>query len=110
MILGYGVNAYFYLLGELARIFGFISLLAMPLFIIYASGVSGQGGAFSEDNSYLLSKFTLGNMGGSSVYCGQYRLGKREADVSCPIHTVIDIDNAVFGVISADFEHKQFCH
>lgn len=86
--------------------FGAITILSLPLFAIYALGVSGLGGAFSEDDSYLLSQFTLGNMGGSSIFCGHYRLGKKEADVFCPIHTVIDVDHAVFGVISADFEHK----
>ena len=110
LILGYGVNAYLFMLQELARMFAVISLLAVPLFVIYALGVSGRVGAFSEDDSYLLSKFTLGNMGGSSVYCGQYRLGKREADVSCPINSIIDTQNAVYGVMSADFDHKQFCH
>ena len=70
LILGYGVNAYLYLLWELARMFMVVSVIAIPIFAIYSAGVGGKGGAFMEDDSYYLSKFTLGNIGGASVFCG----------------------------------------
>jgi hypothetical protein len=89
--------------------FAIVTMICIPLYFIYASGVGG-GGSFMEDDSFWISKFTLGNMGGASTFCGHFRLGKQDADISCPIHTVVDVSNAIFGVMASDLESKQFCH
>jgi hypothetical protein len=66
LILGYGVNAFFDILLSLCMMFCFISVASIPIFIIYSS--MGQG-TYSEENSYPISRFLLGNMGGASVFC-----------------------------------------
>jgi hypothetical protein len=105
LILGYGVNSYFDLLSYMSIMFVIVTIFALPIMKIYSSH-----DGFSEHDNYPLSKFSLGNLGGSSVFCGQYRIGKGEADISCPKNTIIDTSNAVFGVMSVDLESKHYCH
>jgi len=48
----------------------------------------------------------LGNLGGSTVLCHQYRMGKKDADISCPVGTLVDPDHIEYGLISAEFQSK----
>ena len=65
LLLGYGVNAYFDILNSLIWCFSCVTIFSIPIYILYANevGFSDQG------KSYLVSKFSLGNMGGSSISC-----------------------------------------
>ena len=65
LILGYGVNSYFDLLSYMSIMFVIVTIFALPIIKIYSSH-----DAFSEHDNYPLSKFSLGNLGGSSVFCG----------------------------------------
>lgn len=62
LLLGYGINAYLQFLLMLSKMFICISLFSLPIYLAYSSG-----SYFKDQNSYLISKFLLGNLGGSSV-------------------------------------------
>lgn len=70
LALGYGVNAYFSILGQISKMFFWIFLFSMPIY--YAYGIYGQN--FSEAGSYPVSRWFAGNLGGSSMFCKQTRL------------------------------------
>eukprot|EP00352_Strombidinopsis_acuminata_P005189 CAMPEP_0176366210 /NCGR_PEP_ID=MMETSP0126-20121128/21023_1 /TAXON_ID=141414 ORGANISM="Strombidinopsis acuminatum, Strain SPMC142" /NCGR_SAMPLE_ID=MMETSP0126 /ASSEMBLY_ACC=CAM_ASM_000229 /LENGTH=138 /DNA_ID=CAMNT_0017723545 /DNA_START=133 /DNA_END=549 /DNA_ORIENTATION=+ len=62
---GYGINAYFDVISQLAWMFVFISIFMIPSMIKY----SEYGGVKDFSPFYALDQFTLGNMGGASVLC-----------------------------------------
>ena len=64
LVLGYGVNAYFDMLSSLSLMFLCISVFCIPVFTLYGSHT-----AFSDWKSYPIARFTLGNMGSSSMFC-----------------------------------------
>lgn len=66
LLLGYGVNAYFGSMLHLVKMFTMISLFALPLFVIYSKN---EIKAFEGQPMYGLVKYTVGNLGGSSVQC-----------------------------------------
>ena len=59
LLLGYGMNSYFTIMLQLMLLCMIICVVTVPLSLVYA-----QGGEFTGMNAY-----TLGNLGGSSVYC-----------------------------------------
>lgn len=95
LMAGYGVNAYFQILGYLCRMFIFITVCCLPLYIIYGQGVGLKGW-----KSFPLMRFTLGNLGGASTICKQQAFSRGQIKLLCPPNSVIDANNAAFGVIS----------
>jgi hypothetical protein len=62
--LGYGVNAYYQILASLAKMFFWMFLFCIPLFYIYGTGLHFRG-----MKSYPISRFFIGNFGGSTMMC-----------------------------------------
>lgn len=85
LILGYGVNAYFDMLGSLSFMFFCISIFSLPIFYLY-----GSHRAFSDYRTFQIARYTIGNMGGSSIFCQQSRWGKNEFTITCPNESIID--------------------
>lgn len=67
---GYGVNSFFDILKSLAMMFFFMSLFAIPVYIIYSSGSH-----YKNYSSNPISQFCIGNIGGASVFCRSSRIG-----------------------------------
>ena len=106
ILLGYGVNAYFDILYYLCCCFVFVTIFSLPIYSLYSNeiGFSDQG------ISRHLSRYSLGNLGGSSMACAQNRLGRRQIGLICPVDTYLDPQHAVMGVISASSQSKKYCH
>ena len=58
----------------------FITICAVPLILIY-----GNYDALAGTKTYFLSRFTLGNMGGATMACGQVpnNINGAELNLSC---------------------------
>ncbi len=104
LVLGYGINAYFDILYSLSLMFVCITIFCLPVYWIYSSGT-----AFSQQRSFLVSKFSIGNLGGSSVVCDSTKMWKQHADISCPYGTFIDTNVAEIGMISMNVPSKSHC-
>mmetsp|Transcript_117302 Transcript_117302/g.163222 ORF Transcript_117302/g.163222 Transcript_117302/m.163222 type:complete len:125 (-) Transcript_117302:2462-2836(-) len=65
LCVGYGINAYFDVIAQLAWMFCFISLFMLPTIQIFSS----YGGLKDISPMYVLDQYTMGNMGGASVLC-----------------------------------------
>ena len=82
-----------------------ISIFTFPLLHGYSNnatkGLAAQG-------KYAINQFTLGNLGGASVYCTQKRIGEKEIDLRCESGN-IDFENMLFGVINQNTDTKIFC-
>lgn len=108
LILGYGVNAYMEIVLAFCKMFAMLTLASLPLYIIYA-----QGGFYDEGSgmtSHYITQFFLGNMGSSSMFCDQFRMGRGHAELSCPAGTHLQASHAVFGILSNEFETMTACH
>ena len=77
LLLGYGINSYFTTMLQLLLLMVAISCLAVPLMIYFSTfhGTNGEVG-------HIFSQFTLGNLGGSSTFCTQARIGSHQAQTS----------------------------
>jgi hypothetical protein len=65
--LGFGMNAYFEIIEQLIYMMVFISIVTIPAMYIYSS--------YNALEPYtMFDNLTLGNMGGSSISCGQAAL------------------------------------
>lgn len=104
LMAGYGVNAYFNVLDNFKIMFMMITLFSLPLFIIY-----GRHEGFKGWLSYPISRFTMGNLGGSSMMCKHKVLGDK-IRLFCPPNSEIDANNAQFGILSNQFESHEYCH
>lgn len=92
---GYGVNAYFNILESFRRMFIMITLFCLPLFFIYGSSIGLKGW-----KSFVIGRWTMGNLGGASMICKHQVLTKGQIRLLCPPNSVIDASNTVFGVLS----------
>jgi hypothetical protein len=64
LMLGYGANAFFEVLANIAAMFLFIFAFSLPVFYIYS-----QGRRFEAYDLQPLLQFFIGNVGGSTVFC-----------------------------------------
>lgn len=103
LMLGYGANSYFEVLGNLTTMFFLIFLFSLPTFYIYSNGERYEGYELQP-----VLQFFIGNLGGSTVFCRSTRMGFGEIEAVCPPDTVFDANKAVFGVMSN--QHKQITH
>lgn len=79
-----------------AKMFGLLTVFALPLFFIYS-----QGHAYSDS---ALAKYFLGNMGGASVYCAQFPIQQGTAQIACPAGTHFEARDAQLGILNSAFE------
>ena len=68
LLLGYGVNSYFEVLKQLMNMFTFISIVFIPVFMIYASNHQEEL-ANLKGIPNMVSTLSIGNLGGSKVMC-----------------------------------------
>ena len=83
---GYGVNSFFDILKSLAAMFFFISIIAIPVLLIYSSGSQ-----YKDYKSHPISQFFIGNIGGASVFCRANRIGNGFITAHCPGNTVLEV-------------------
>ena len=75
------MSSYFSLMLQLLIMMCLISLFSIPLMMVYSSA-----DALQQTTGYWLSKYSIGNLGGSQVECYQAMyttLGSR-IDIQCP--------------------------
>lgn len=85
--------------------FFWVTMFAIPIFYIY-----GIVGSYFEDMaSYPISRWFAGNFGGANMFCKQTRLSVGRMEIKCPSGTILDTNNAVFGVISREFASYVYC-
>jgi len=77
ILYGYGICEYFDRVDSQIILLTILTIMSLPLLLIYNSGVyyQGQGG---------LSQYSIGSLGASSVYCGHKDLPKSKIDLICP--------------------------
>lgn len=96
VVLGYGVNAYYQILASLAKMFFWIFLFSLPLFYVYGSGKYYYG-----QKSFPISRFFIGNFGGSNMMCKSTRIATGRIELECPRGTVFEsAEKAIIGALS----------
>jgi hypothetical protein len=85
LVLGYGVNAYFQILASLAKMFFWCFLFSIPMLYIY-----GSGSYYIGQKSFPISRFFIGNFGGSNMMCKSQRIATGRIDLECPKGTVFE--------------------
>lgn len=111
MILGYGVNAYFDIMLSLCYMFISISIFCIPLYYMYAFNDAKGLVHYVPGVKYHITKWSIGNMGGATVFCQNKAIKTNHFRISCPNAETaqIDVDNAVFGVMNQHIENKAYC-
>ena len=70
LLLGYGVNAFFEIMNQLAWKCVAITVFLIPIYYIYA--FDGQNGTYWYETvkpKYFFHQFSLGNLGGATTEC-----------------------------------------
>lgn len=88
MKLGYGITAYRNIMWAMIVLFGVLTLLSVPAIVIYKGG---EGYHLSLAKTVGRAKFSLGNLGYSSVQCTQIPLGIGKLSMSCPYGVIGEI-------------------
>eukprot|EP00355_Strombidium_rassoulzadegani_P007408 CAMPEP_0168620868 /NCGR_PEP_ID=MMETSP0449_2-20121227/7377_1 /TAXON_ID=1082188 /ORGANISM="Strombidium rassoulzadegani, Strain ras09" /LENGTH=1171 /DNA_ID=CAMNT_0008661923 /DNA_START=74 /DNA_END=3586 /DNA_ORIENTATION=+ len=111
LMLGYGINAYFDIMLSLCLMFFSITLFCLPLYYMFAYNDAQGLKNFNEGFKFQITKWSLGNMGGSTVICFNKAIKSRDLKITCPNaqNAQIDIQNVQFGVMSQHIENKVFC-
>ena len=87
--MGYGANAYFDIIESLFNMALFITVVMIPIMIIYSNNkING----LKDQPNYNLNKMSLGNYGASTVSCNVKSIGSGTMDFSCP-YGIIDVKN-----------------
>ena len=88
LLLGYGMNSYFEVMVQLMIMVGLISLVTIPLMMTLSSF-----GALEQFPGYNFNQYTLGNIGGSDIFCSQSVFNTQETamQLECPVGTTIDL-------------------
>jgi len=73
MLCGFGVNSYFDILNYMSIMMVCITIFSIPLFFMYS-----RERGFAHEKSYPISKFFMGNLGGSNMFCSQFRNEKKQ--------------------------------
>lgn len=102
LVLGYGANAYFEIVESLSKMFMAITLFAIPIFYIYVTG-----NYYGEKTNFITKSF-FGNFGASKMLTKEARFASGHISLRCPGGTVLDTDNAHFGIMSN--EHQSFIY
>jgi hypothetical protein len=85
--------------------FFWVFVFALPLFYIY-----GTGRFYEGQKSFPISRFFIGNFGGSITQCKQARLAVGSVDLECPKGTVFaDSSDIQIGALSNKFTSFTWC-
>jgi hypothetical protein len=76
---GYGTNAYFEILDHLMLMFIAITMFCIPLYYVYGTSVGLKGW-----KSFFVMRYSMGNLGGSSMFCKQASLARGNMRLHCP--------------------------
>ena len=58
----------------------------------------------------MINKFSIGNMGGSTVVCKQEKIGiAKQLVLSCPIGTEMLQSSIIFGAMNQDLNQLNYC-
>jgi len=106
LILGYGLNAYFDIMTALAGMCLMITLFISPVIMNYAHN---EIDGLKDDPKYMFNQFTIGNLGGSGVYCNQRRIGVGEMKLDCPNGNILVDQYTKFGIMSTEVLQKMHC-
>jgi hypothetical protein len=122
LIAGYGVNAFFSLTRSLMIMFMVISVFMSPVMYMYKNGSQQGITNYSPKAKLMFNRFTLGNLGGSRVFCEQYKIDTQDFMMKCPNgnnaiivkqhkskQTGKTTNGFEFGVIPNRFDSKKFC-
>ncbi len=91
----------------LVYMFLMITIFCIPLFYIYSNN---KVKFLQFDSGYIFNKFSLGNMGGSTVVCKHEKIGvSKELDLSCPIGTELLQSSIIFGAMNQDLNQLNYC-
>jgi len=99
--LGFGILSYLDMLKSLSGLFIMITIFCIPLFYIY-----GTGEAFSNERSFPVSRFMLGNIGASTMACVHESMRDGKLELTCPPGSFHDSSHATFGMISSEIDAK----
>lgn len=106
LIMGYGVNAYFQILASLARMFFWVFIFTLPLLYIY-----GNSRFYEGQKSFPISRFFIGNFGGSITQCKQQRVAIGNIELECPKGTIFDdASRSQIGALSNKFTSFTWCN
>ena len=78
---GYGIQSYFNLIRQLCYFMVVLTLLHIPLFIVYGQGTVVTDGGYAA--------YTLGNLGASATKCTQIELAANDFIMNCSPGTTI---------------------
>ena len=115
LLLGYGMNSYFEIMVQLMIMVGLISLVTIPLMMTLSSF-----GALEQFPGYNFNQYTLGNIGGSDIFCSQsvFNTEATAMQIECPVGTTIDLtavaantNEAIFnaGIIPSTSKVNNYC-
>jgi hypothetical protein len=110
--LGYGVNSYFDIMLAIFYMFTFISIVCVPMFYCYGTNEANGMKELQTGFALALGKYSLGNMGGSTVQCESKRINEGiKWDLNCHNAQIalIDIENVQYGMMSSKFQEKTYC-
>ena len=82
-----------------------ISIFSLPMMSIYSSG-----NALENSRFYFINQFTLGNLGGSSIFCNQVDRTDGKMAISCPVGSTLETKHALFGLIMLSFKINTLAH
>jgi len=107
LILGYGLNAYFDMMISMAMFCLMVTLFMLPVYNGYA--FNDEKGLQNE-SKYPINQFSIGNLGGSNIFCAQKRVGTGSFAMSCPNgQFTINETSVHLGLMSMDIPQKIFC-
>jgi hypothetical protein len=104
--LGFGLTAYRVSLFSIAATFCVITVLAIPIMKAY-----GSGGDLEDEDISWYQKYTISNLGYSTIQCTSLPLNQKVATLSCPygnITTIAD-DQTAFGVTPSNSILRNAC-
>jgi hypothetical protein len=82
LTLGYGLNAYFDIMVSLSYMCLCIMLFMSPIFYGYANNPTK---GLQHNSKYALMKYTMGNLGGSTIFCNQRKIEVGDMRITCPM-------------------------
>lgn len=77
ILYGYGICEYFDRVDSQIILLLILTIMSLPLMLIYQSGVRFEG-------KRGLSQLSIGSLGAATVYCGHKDLPKSKIDMTCP--------------------------
>lgn len=100
------MNAYFSTMLHLAKLFGMVTLFALPIYWVYVCNET----QFLDGRGSWWNKVSIGNMGGSSVSCSIQNITNTALNFNCPKGSIIKYDGFIhYGVMPRLGVDQDFC-